>query len=375
MKRLLYLVLVVLLMVSWILENQNYVQYHESLGYYNLEKARENFFNNYDSSETKVKIPNYRQKEEFNFWIRKYLVYKKILNSKDTLNDTLVSKSIKKFQNYHGLNPDGIVGPKTYAALKIPGKVLYRKMIINMERWKSDRIEDSCYILINIPSFTLSVINKNKVDLKFKVIVGLPSWKTPVVSSKVSSVIFNPYWYVPQSIAVKEVIHDIKNDHDYLTRNNFRVINHKNQIIDPRNIDWNKVSAYNFNYTLRQEPGIANSLGIVKFIFPSPYSIYMHDTPSKQLFENENRALSHGCIRLEKPMELLAYLHENKFLSTDMDSIQVLIQGYKNYRVALNKTIPIYIGYYTCEADAQGNLFFYDDIYRKDENLIKMIFE
>ena len=101
----------------------------------------------------------------------------------------------------------------------------------------------------------------------------------------------------------------------------------------------------------------------------------MHDTPSKQLFESDNRALSHGCIRLEKPMELLTYLYENKFLLTDMDSIQVLIQGYKNYRVTLNKTIPIYIGYYTCEADAQGNLFFYDDIYKKDENLIKMIFE
>lgn len=375
MKRLLYLVLVLVLMVSWFLENQHYVQYKESLGYSNLEKARENFFNQYDSSETKVKIPNYRQKEEFNSWIRKYLVYKNFLNPKDTLKDILVSEAIKKFQNYHGLDPDGLVGPKTHAALKIPGKVLYRKMIINMERWKSDRIEDSCYILINIPSFTLSVINNNKVDLKFKVIVGLPNWKTPVLFSKVTSVIFNPYWYVPHSIAVKEVIHDIKNDHNYLTRNNFRVINYKNQAVDPRSIDWARVNAYNFNYTLRQDPGVGNALGVVKFIFPSPYSIYMHDTPSKQLFESDNRALSHGCIRLEKPMELLTYLYENKFLLTDMDSIQVLIQGYKNYRVTLNKTIPIYIGYYTCEADAQGNLFFYDDIYKKDENLIKMIFE
>ncbi len=375
MKWLFYIGILVFLFFGLFAENHKDITLHEGVGYVNLENAKQKFFKLYDTSEVTVKIPNYKNSIVFNAWMRKYLVQKELLKSTDTLVDTLYYTAIKKFQRSRGLNPDGLIGPKTFAALKIPGKVLYQKIIINMQRWRADRQPDSCFILINIPSFTLSVINKNKIDLTFKVIVGKPTWKTPVIFSKVNTVIVNPYWYVPHNIAIRELIFDIKKDRDYLRKNNFKLLNSKNQVVDYRHIDWARVDASNFNYLLRQEPGADNALGVVKFLFPSPYSIYMHDTPAKTLFENEYRALSHGCIRLEKPMELVDYLARNGFLPIGIDSVECLIEKQKNYRVLLKKLMPIYVGYFTCEADFEGNLFFYNDVYKKDEGLVKLLFE
>jgi murein L,D-transpeptidase YcbB/YkuD len=342
--------------------------------YNNLQNALKKFFIAYDSSETSIRVPNYKDAQVFNLWLKAYLIEKKYLNQGDTSASSIKSALIR-FQQLNGLEPDGIVGNKTLAALKITGKARYQKIMLNVKRWQADPIKDSLYVFINIPSCTFYLIENNSVKIRFKTIVGKRSWKTPVLKSNIMALVVNPFWYVPRSIAVKEILPDVKRDVNYLQRNNMRVLNSKNQQVDYYQINWHALNADNFNYTIRQEPGPDNALGMLKFIFPSPYDIYMHDTPSKSLFNQSKRTLSHGCIRLEKPMELVSFLSQHGFIETSTDSIIKWSTYVKNYKVNFKKPLPIHVGYYTSEADPFENIYFFEDVYGKDEDLRKFLFQ
>jgi murein L,D-transpeptidase YcbB/YkuD len=179
------------------------------------------------------------------------------------------------------------------------------------------------------------------------------------------TIIANPVWYVPKSITMKEILPKIKADTGYLRRNGFRILDDRYRTVNERSLDLNALSGDDFNYTLRQNRGADNALGQVKFIFPNPYAIYLHDTPGKTLFAKDIRAFSHGCIRIKDPERLAGYIiHEINGDDTDMAAL-IRNGGHREIDIAVN--LPIQIRYITCEADESGNLFFYKDIYGIDE--------
>ena len=229
-----------------------------------------------------------------------------------------------------------------------------KQIIVNMERcrWISPEIVNAKeYILVNIPSYNLTFIRDGKVALKSPVVVGKAMNKTVVFSGKMSYIVFSPYWNIPKSIIEKEIKPSMDKNKNYLAQHN---------------MEWN-------NGNVRQKPGKNNSLGLVKFIFPNSNNIYLHDTPSKSLFENETRAYSHGCIRVGKARDLaIAILKEDKNWTPEkIDAAMNL--GKENIYVLKNK-IPVYIGYFTAWVNNEGELNFFQDIYDRDERLAKLIF-
>jgi hypothetical protein len=249
-----------------------------------------------------------------------------------------------------------------------------RLISINLERWRADPVDiNGRYIFINIPSYMLDVVESDSVTLTSKVIVGTSEKETPVLSSLVECMSIYPYWHVPKKIAVEEFLPVIKTNLTFISRNNFDVLDRKGNLLNPDSVPWNKFDVNYFPVVLRQREGSENSLGIIKFIFDNPYAVFLHDTNAKRLFNNRVRAFSHGCIRMEKAVELAHYLvtgvvgRESKYISKFLKEKQ-------QHWVDLKKPIPIHIRYFTCEF--KNNQFFrYGDIYHKDRFLYELIYQ
>jgi L,D-transpeptidase YcbB len=240
------------------------------------------------------------------------------------------------------------------------------KMAINLERWRWEEPFPERYLLVNIPSFTFRVMHRDSVKLTSKVIVGLPGKRTPVLNSVIECMVVYPYWHVPRSIATKELLPLIKKNPHYLTSNHFEVFNAHGKLLNPNDINWKQYSANNFPFKLRQMDGSDNALGIIKFQFENPYGIYLHDTNARILFSRDIRALSHGCIRAEKAVELGQYLlnfDHGRFKASDLEKI---IANHKKTDIDIKKPLPIFVRYFT--ADGNG---VYADVYSKDAQLLK----
>jgi L,D-transpeptidase YcbB len=243
---------------------------------------------------------------------------------------------------------------------------------LNMERWRLERrLFGDHYILINIPSYTLYVIKNDSIVMESKVIVGTPETPTPELSSKVDAVITYPYWYVPRKISVTEYLPAIQVDSAFLRQNNFEVLNRKGDLLDPDSIPWANFNENYFPVVLRQREGTDNSLGILKFVFDNPYAVYLHDTNGKRLFRKDERAFSHGCIRLEKAVELAHYLATGK-LGKKSRLVEKYLNEQERHTIALHEPIPIYVRYFTAEA-RNGSLYQYSDIYELDKLLFDRI--
>jgi murein L,D-transpeptidase YcbB/YkuD len=243
-----------------------------------------------------------------------------------------------------------------------------RTMIVNLERlrWKNKPIGDK-FISVNIPDFSLDVMSKGKSVLHMKVCVGEPEgWQTPQLGSMVYSVQVNPVWNIPQSIARDEISKQAANDRYYLANNNIRVYQAGKFVSDPESIDWTSVNLS--DYTFQQQPGGENALGKIKFLFKNESSVYLHDTPARAVFNNKMRALSHGCVRVEKPMEL-AYALFGK--GERFDQIKRAMQtGYPRAKfIGLPQQIPIRLNYYTAWVDNKDQVRFSKDIYGLDQLL------
>lgn len=283
--------------------------------------------------------------------------------------DSVLTEAVQKFQTRHGLAADGIVGAKTLAALNVPISERIRQLAASLKRCQPlPPVLESRHILVNIADFTLKLYEDGELRLSMPVIVGKTYRQTPVFSSRISSLVLNPNWEVPYSIATKDLLPKVKKDPGYLDRQGFQVFRgwKPAQKIDPATIDWTKLSARQFPYRLRQTPGPDNSLGRVKFLFPNPYDVYLHDTPAKELFQKDSRPFSSGCIRLAKPLELAAYLLQG----TPLDSLENLtreIAGGKTRSVAIPAPIPIHIVYMTAWVDHEGIIQFRQDIYNRDQ--------
>jgi murein L,D-transpeptidase YcbB/YkuD len=235
---------------------------------------------------------------------------------------------------------------------------------MNLERWRwSPRDLGARYVLINVPAYVLQVMEGDHSALAMRVVVGQPDWPTPLFSDEMTYVVFSPYWNIPENILREETLPRVARDPDFLRRNNIEVVG-TSGAIDPEEIDWTDESVTSA-IRLRQRPGPDNALGLVKFIFPNNFSIYLHDTPSERLFARARRALSHGCIRVEDPIALARYVLRDQPEWTDA-RVQGAMHARQERYVKLTEPIPVHIGYWTAWVGHDGQVIFTDDPYGID---------
>lgn len=242
----------------------------------------------------------------------------------------------------------------------------------NLERWRQERKSfGTQYVWVNVPSLMVEVFDQDRIVMTSRAIVGKPGNETPSFSSTIQCFITYPYWHVPRRIAVEEFLPFLQRDTTFITRNNFDVINRAGKVLNADSIPWKRYSRDYFPVILRQREGSDNSLGIVKFQFDNPYAVFIHDTNAPRLFRRDARALSHGCIRMEKAVDLAHYLVTG---STEVRS--PLVAGYlrekQRHTVDLAKAVPVHIRYFTA-AFRNGKVVFYKDIYGRDQDLIRRL--
>ena len=283
--------------------------------------------------------------------------------------DAELEQMVIRFQKIHGLTADGVVGPQTLKALNVPAEIRVRQMELNLERWRWIPHDlGQRYILVNVADYSLAVVENSQEIMTMRVVVGEPYWQTPVFSGKMTYLVVNPYWNIPHMIAVEDILPKIQNETGYLTPKAIRVFESWREgapEIDPASIDWSTINASNFNYKLRQDPGPQNPLGRLKFIFPNEYAVYLHDTPQKHLFAKESRDFSHGCIRVEKPLDLAAYI-VNDDPEWTLEKIMDAIDSGEKTIINILHPINVHVLYWTAWADQEGNIHFRDDIYNRD---------
>jgi murein L,D-transpeptidase YcbB/YkuD len=274
-------------------------------------------------------------------------------NSRSNRFDEELSAAVQNYQRRNGKNQEPVITPALIREMNVPIGSLIEKIVVNMERCRwitPDIVRAQELIVVNIPSFKLTMFRGGKNIFESPVVVGAVMTKTVIFSGMMSYIVFSPYWNLPQSIINKEVKKGMAKNPNYLAAHN---------------MEWN-------NGQVRQKPGKNNSLGLVKFIFPNSNDIYLHDTPAKSLFAKESRAFSHGCIRVGKPRDLAVTI-----LADDPDwtpkKIDAAMNAGRETSYTLKKKIPVYIGYFTAWVDAQGEICFYDDIYDRDNRLAALL--
>jgi murein L,D-transpeptidase YcbB/YkuD len=302
-----------------------------------------------------------------------------IENMDSAVFDELLVGAVKRFQKSHNLATDGVIGNKTLAAMNIPVSSRINQIIINMERYRwLKRLRDDSLVVVNIAGFEAAAGKPGKFDVRMPVIVGKAYHKTPVFSDTIKYVDFNPFWNVPNSIARNEMLPKLKKNPDYLGTKNMRIFlgwDPDSPELDPTTIDWSKVSKKDMNrYRIRQDPGSNNALGTLKIIFPNKYNVYLHDTPSHDLFKQERRAFSHGCIRMGQPAEMAAWVLGGEEKGWSVTRVNEIVASQKRQVVSLNKPMPVYILYRTVFVDPEDHtLYFYEDIYGRDALLAKAL--
>lgn len=309
-------------------------------------------------------------------WLRQRLLLTGDLaesrNPESKIFDAEVMSALQHFQKRHGLRADGVLGPQTLTALNVSVEERIRQIEINLERrrWLPGDLGDR-YLVVNIADFHLSVIENGETILTMPVVVGTTLRRTPVFSSRLNHLIFSPYWLVPPTILREDKLPKMKENIDYLAAHHYKIIawkDYPNNVIDPNELEWEKVNAENFPGVLRQDPGPWNALGRVKFMFPNTFDVYLHDTPDRHLFDREDRLFSSGCIRVERPVDLALYLLRDQ-KEWDEKHIRKAMSAEDPQRVNLKQPISVHIFYQTAWVDRQGLLQLRKDIYQRDRDL------
>jgi L,D-transpeptidase YcbB len=238
-----------------------------------------------------------------------------------------------------------------------------RTLEINLERWRWEHRSKGRYITVNIPSYTLEVMEDDSVAFTSRVIVGSPKNQTPELDGLIKTFTIYPYWNVTRNIAVKEMLPNLKTDSTYLQAHHYEVFDVAGNVLDPATIDWTQYHANNFPFTIRQKEGIHNALGLIKFTFENPYAVYLHDTNARLMFRREKRALSHGCVRVENALELGRFLvRDNEMVSPE--DLDQYLEMQKQYTVRIDP-IPVHLRYFTCEVKGDSVIFL-QDVYKRD---------
>jgi len=290
--------------------------------------------------------------------------------SKYTYNEFVVN-AVKQFQASYNLRIDGIIGNDTLKQMNIPVTQRIEQIKVNLERvrWIKHHLEDE-FVLVNIAGYKAYYVHNNKLLWKSKVQVGKNKRQSPILRDDIEYVVFNPTWTVPPTILLKDVLPAIKKDSSYLQKKNMKVVDFEGNIIDSTEIDWPAMQARNFPYMIRQDPGPSNALGRVKIMFPNEYYIYMHDTLNKRYFNKTDRAFSSGCIRVEKPFELVELLLKDNTKWNDSRFKKILASG-KLKHVPLPEKVPVLILYFTALLDNNGHIAFFKDVYNRDKTIIE----
>ncbi|MGY8837636.1 MAG: L,D-transpeptidase family protein [Enterobacterales bacterium] len=288
--------------------------------------------------------------------------------------DKHIEQAVKQFQSRHGLTVDGRVGKRTFASLNVPAKQKLDKLKLNFYRITNFAgASDEQYVYVNIPEYSLRFVKAGDVKLKNNVIVGKPSWETPAFSDEIEKFVVNPEWRIPTSIATKEIAPKVAEDPDYLVKNNIEIRKNSyldSQTVNPSNIDWDSIKPYQFDHFLVKRAGEENPLGEVKYLFPNAEAIYVHDTPAKQRFSQSNRALSHGCIRIEQPFSLAREIIKHEGEAQTLNHIDNARTQNSTQTFYLNKPLPIHLVYWTAWVDENKLVNFRDDIYQRDKKAL-----
>jgi len=280
--------------------------------------------------------------------------------------DDRLAAAVRRFQELHGLAADGVVGRATRTELNIPVEARLGQLRANL-RQAGDQLHPAIEraLVVNIPAFTLDVIDSGRVLFSLRVIVGRRDWPTPILQTEATELVFAPAWRIPRSIAATEVLSAVRRDPEYLARNQIQVSDREGgTLLDPATIDWGRVTARSFSYSLVQQPGPHNPLGEVKLVLDSPSGVHLHDTPARSLFSRPRRALSHGCIRVEHPDKLVGYL----LPEWSPDSVARAMAGRTEVTVPLPARIAVHLVYRTAWVEPDGLVAFRNDLYRRDRS-------
>lgn len=292
--------------------------------------------------------------------------------------DSDLEKAVKRFQLRHGLDIDGAVGPKTLEALNIPVERRIRQIELNMERWRwLPQDLGKHHVIVNIADFGLGVFEGGEMVIHMKAIVGRNYRRTPVFSDSITYVVLNPCWNVPPNVAEIDIVPALFGNVDYLQQNNIKLFHgwgSDMREIDPADVDWGHVNIKRSNYWFRQDPGPANALGRIKFMFPNKFDVYLHDTPARGLFAKNIRNFSSGCVRIENALELAVHLLRGSPTWT-RERLVAALDTERDLIVRLPQPVPIHILYWTAWADDDGTMHFRNDVYGRDALLDRALRE
>jgi murein L,D-transpeptidase YcbB/YkuD len=292
--------------------------------------------------------------------------------------DSRVEEAVRRFQRRHGLAVDGVVGKATLAVLNVSAEERIRQIEINMERWRwlPDDLGKR-YILVNTADFALEVVEDGERVMAMRVVAGKKARRTPVFSGKMTYLVLNPYWHIPHKLAAEDILPRIKKDPGYVDRRKIRVFEGWEELapeIPLEEIDWSKITKENFAFKLRQDSGPKNALGRVKFMFPNKFAVYLHDTPSRHMFARNQRDFSSGCIRVEAPVDLAAFVLEGDPKWT-REEILAAIESGENRIVWLPESIPVHVLYWTAWVEGEDVIHFRQDVYERDGPLARALEE
>lgn len=295
-------------------------------------------------------------------------------NYLDSLADsTQVIEQLKSFQSEHGLNADGKIGKYTAQALNESTTHLAYRVVFALERMRRQTARPKKFVRINLPEFKLYYVENDTLRAEHRIIIGKVTNQTPELESEIYRIVCYPFWRVPASITKKETLPECKRSKNYLARNHFKIYSGEREV-NPESVNWQRLNS--FPYTAVQQPGKWNSLGIIKFEFNNAHSVYVHDTPTKSLFNNAFRSYSHGCMRCQFPVDLAKTMlkydsigRKEPFTAEKLDSILSLE---KNFPIPLKNRVPIYIEYTTVVA-YRDRLVFFMDLYDREERWISIM--
>ncbi|MBL7736117.1 MAG: L,D-transpeptidase family protein [Chitinophagaceae bacterium] len=307
--------------------------------------------------------------------LQKRLLELNVSDSAFRAGDTTgLAKTLAAYQRSRNIKPSGRVNETTVKNLNDTDTEKFKRIALTLDKFKL--LPDSMpavYVWVNLPAYQLKVIEADTIALQSKVIVGAPKTRTPELNSEISNFITYPQWTVPYSIVFKEMLPQIQKNINYLRKQNLMVVDKYDSVIDPATIDWSSLSQKKFPYQIRQREGDDNSLGVLKFNFRNPYSVYLHDTNARWLFGRPFRALSHGCVRVQSWKSLAHFLVRNDTIKYPADTLSQWIARQEKHVVSGFKKTPILIRYYTCEGKSE-KLIFHEDIYGEDRMLTEKYF-
>jgi murein L,D-transpeptidase YcbB/YkuD len=287
----------------------------------------------------------------------------------ETVYGADLQEAVKRFQRRHGLEPDGVLSAATVAQMNVPVAQRVQQLALNLERWRWLPVDlGERYILVNVPEYRLEVWDHGQVPLSMRVVVGKKDTPTPIFNDDMTHVVFAPYWNVPPDIVKNETVPQALRDPAFLARTNMEVLDNIGNPVDPASIDSANIGEYRF----RQRPGASNSLGLVKFMVPNQFNVYLHDTPADSLFARATRSFSHGCVRVEQPDKLAQYVLADQ-PSWTVERINDAMHGGQEKTVKLSRPLPVYLGYWTARISADGILQFRNDLYGVDARQSAML--